>query len=111
VTASLVRDTYDETAVDIVCIERVPMRLTGLDRIEAVRRLSAKGLQPFEIARLVCTNNNHVSKIQIDNSIEPAPSDFSWRTGVLPDKERLRNNARQRAARARLRDARRAERE
>ena len=107
-TATLIRDTYDEIAVDIVCQERVPMRLQGVDRIEAVRRLSAKGLQPYEIARLVCTSNNHVSALQKQNGIEPAPPDGSWRTGVIPDAERLRNNARQRATRARRR---RAERE
>lgn len=44
---------YDEVAVSIVVTERVRMRLTGDDLLEAVRRLSLLGLMDIEIMDLV----------------------------------------------------------
>jgi hypothetical protein len=51
--AGVVWDEYDEVAVSIVCDERVPMRLRGADRAEAVRRLVAKGMTIRDITELI----------------------------------------------------------
>lgn len=44
---------YDEFAVSVVVDERVAMRLRGADKVEAVRRLSAKGVPSQDILDLL----------------------------------------------------------
>lgn len=60
---------WDETAVAIVCDERVPMALSGPDRIEAIRRLTALGLGPVAIGALLKTRRNIVSALQSNHRI------------------------------------------
>lgn len=64
---------YDELALSIVCVERIPMRLTGPDRVEAIRRLAAKGLLPKQIAPLLRISHHAISQIQFRHGIPPAP--------------------------------------
>lgn len=68
----------DELAIDVVVIERIPMPLIRrADRAEAVRRLSAKGLQSGQIADLLCCTSTLVRRIQRANGIEPAAPDYT----------------------------------
>jgi len=90
---------YDELAVEIVCVERVPMRLVGCDRVEAVRRLSAKGLQALNIAALLLTDNKQVTRLQKEHGITPAPAELSWYGYLRPPEKRVRYNAIRRANR------------
>lgn len=94
-----VDSTIDELALDIVCVERVPMRLRRQDRIEAIRRLSAKGLSTGEIGRLVKTSGPNVGKLQKFYNIQPAPLRWAW-WGGLSEENRNRATARQRRNRA-----------
>lgn len=92
----------DEVAIDIVCIERVPMKLRGPDCVEVVRRLSAKGLQNGEIAQLVRVTTSHVSRIQREYGIAPAPPPWHWHSYLMTPRERVRATERRREwARAR----------
>lgn len=71
-------DPYDEIAVSIVCDERVPMRLTGADRLEAVRRLTARGVMASEIARLCMVSGHTITNLQHTHGIVPAAHTRSW---------------------------------
>lgn len=66
-------DDLDLLAIDFVVIERIPMRLTGNDRVEAIRRLSTKGLGPQAIGALMFVDGGTVSSIQATQGITPAP--------------------------------------
>lgn len=66
-------DFYDEIAVSIVCDERVPMRLTGADRLEAVRRLSAAGLSASEIGKLCKVSGHTITNLMRYYGIPSAP--------------------------------------
>jgi hypothetical protein len=69
----------DEVALSIVCDERVAMRLLGDDRIEAVRRLVAKGCNSPEIADLLKTTTNMVANIRSSHNIVREDRDpWSW---------------------------------
>lgn len=64
-TMTMPGDDVDYLAVDVVCQERIPMPLRGADRMEAVRRLTARGLRADEIARLLCMRTaDYVYSIQ-----------------------------------------------
>lgn len=75
----------DEIALSIVCDERVPMKLRGADRLEALRRLVAKGLRTGEIGRLVKTNPDLISRLFAENHITPPQP---WWTPARTDRER-----------------------
>lgn len=81
----------DELALSIVCVERVPMSLTGPDRREAVRRLTAKGLSANDIAPLVRSSPDDVGHIQRRLGIQPAaPGQFYLGFGIPPRRNRAR---------------------
>jgi hypothetical protein len=65
-------DDLDLLAIDWVVIERIPMRLTGNDRIEAIRRLTLKGLRAMDIGALLFIDGSTVSSLQANNGITPA---------------------------------------
>lgn len=71
-------ELLDEWAIDVVCSEKVPMRLRGADRVEAIRRLSGKGMQPKEIGRLVKSSGSFVSQLQALHHIEPPEAEALW---------------------------------
>jgi len=87
---------YDETAVDIVCNERKSMKLRGVDLVEAVRRLSAQGLQSGEIEALVQVKQGSVARIRKTHGIERPPTPWGWYSGMLSDTQRRRARERQR---------------
>jgi hypothetical protein len=80
------------------------MRLRRQDRIEAIRRLSAKGLSTGEIGRLVETSGPNVGRLQKFYGIEPAPVRWAW-WGELSQQQRDQGTARRRRNRAAKRTA------